>query len=145
MDWIDNLVEQTGSEITFEYFKETYPAYDSFWYDKIKSCDSFEMLEKQHYKASVCYAIYSIYILKGRWIEKESIIALDATSSVCYAIGVIEGRWEEGEPAIMKNSYESFNYARGVIKGRWEEAEHVIAKGSDPWERYMKFLSELEN
>jgi hypothetical protein len=60
---------------------------------------------------------YSNYIIKGRWIEAESIIATDP-------------HW-------------AYHYAKDVIKGRWPEAEAVIA--SDPCWSYWYNLKFSDN
>ena len=67
-------------------------------------------------------------VIKGRWPEAESTIAMDASKAYVYARDVIKGRWPEAEPTIARHAQEAYLYARDVIKGRWPEGEKAISE-----------------
>jgi len=45
-----------------------------------------------------------------------------------YATKVLKGRWIEAESIIIKDAYFAYWYTRDILKGRWIEAEPIIAK-----------------
>ena len=83
--------------------------------------------------------LYTINIVKGRWIEAENIIAADACAAIIYAKEIIKERFEKAEKLIAKNSYCAYKYAADTIKGRFEKAEKLIAC-SDYNEAYIKIV-----
>ena len=81
--------------------------------------------------------LYASNVIKGRWLEGESIIMQDAGYSNAYARDVIEGRWPEVESMISTDAAVASDYAKEVIKGRWPEAEEAISKNA----RYAYFYA----
>ena len=78
---------------------------------------------------------YARFVIKGRWLEGESVIVTNPHWARRYAEYIIEGRWPEAEPYIMKDPDSAFWYAKFVIKGCWPEAEPYIER--DDWCNYQ--------
>lgn len=79
---------------------------------------------------------YANAVIKGRWPEAEPIILNDTPESYYYAARIIRGRWEPAEPNIMQYPYYAVQYAIEIIGGRWLEAEPYIKKDAFSWEMY---------
>ena len=89
--------------------------------------------------------LYAQYVIKGRWIEAENIIATSAEWAFYYSYNVIGGRWgtsrakTEAEESIKKDPLYAYRYAKNIIKGRWTEAEKSIAEcANDDTFDYLK-------
>jgi len=67
--------------------------------------------------------MYAKDIIKGRWVEAESIIKQEPEYAFFYALDVIKGRWVEAESIIKQNPRYAYDYARDVLKCSWEELE----------------------
>jgi hypothetical protein len=69
---------------------------------------------------------YARYVIKGRWIEGETLIATDPMYAYYYANYIIKDRWLDGEPIIATDYHFAYLYACYMVKGRWLEGELQI-------------------
>jgi hypothetical protein len=91
---------------------------------------------------------YAKYVLRNRWLEFESMILENTSTSeieksslaLSYAREVIRDRWVEIEPMIMNYPHHAVWYATDVIHGRWLEAEPTIKKYDYWWSYYCQEL-----
>ena len=65
-------------------------------------------------------------VLKGRWMDGESVIAGSAKISYLYALNVVKGRFELGEGVMAGDPSYAGYYAKDVLKRRWPEGEETI-------------------
>ena len=95
-------------------------------------------MERYVVNNSECAYAYARHVLKGRFVEGESIIARSAAQSYAYARYVLEGRFIEGERAILTDINCTYMYARNVLGGRFIEGEQLIATSASQSYLYAK-------
>jgi len=89
--------------------------------------DRFFMGEPEIAKCKQYALLYAKDVIKGPFVQAESLLAKDANTAYHYA-QMLGKRFHIGEAAISRCSNWAYFYALNVIKGRWHEGEKAIAK-----------------
>ena len=63
--------------------------------------------------------LYSLNVMRGRWLEGESYIKTDPEYAFLYAYNIIDGKWEEAEPYIEKDCYWHKVYLDNIVWIDW--------------------------
>ena len=107
--------------------------------EQIKSVTSIEDLLSHPWSSDLAYW-YAKDIIKGRWLEGESVILKSPDLAFLYARDVIKDRWLEAESIIRTDPYWAYWYARNMIKDRWIDAEPFIKTDFYTWGQYQNFI-----
>ena len=115
--------------------------------EAIERLREFKSLKEfsNHDKAPYWVFRYARYVLKGRFILGEEILAKDAAFAYYYAKFVLKGRFIAAEPIIAKIAFLSVNYAKNVVKGRFTLGERAIYGDYDYAKSYIAFLNTLDS
>lgn len=69
---------------------------------------------------------YARDVIKGRFPEREAMIATNPHWAYRYAYYAIDGRFPEGEAIIATEPHWAYQYSYNIIKSRWLEGELQI-------------------
>jgi hypothetical protein len=81
---------------------------------------------------------YAKDVIKGRWLEVESVIATQPKTALLYALSVIEGRWPEAEAIIATDAEATYYYTKDIVKARWPAGETAVTTDRDVADWYNR-------